>query len=286
MKILYIPNIDELMANRHLFNSFVYTTPGQAVAELECRKENQKLRQYINGLLPSAIPNNFLGEKNAVLGRQLATPNFEMREFYRVADTLPGFKKTIITMYSDKFTPGNNEIKYHLAKLVFNRAVIQENKGRSIMTVDFNKNSGKKFSEVKTEWGQSLVELHEQLLEYSSMTGPDRGIHQFEGSEWLSRLGKNAREYYTKLLLIFLQNGILFENFLLEGESESRFTKEVFLPAFINIIKETGLKPLIAPFLPIETEGNRFWNFYPEKYFEFVRNKMIMSEFLQKKEAA
>lgn len=286
MKTFLTPSIDELIANRHYFNSFVYTPIELAVKELELRKRDNKIKQYIINNLPVGIPQYFEGDKNAILGRQLITPNFELKEFSTLADNLPGFKKKAIVMHKDKFTPGNNETKYHLGKLVFHSGHSQEMVTKSIMAVDFNEYAGKKISEVKTIWGQHLVDFHAELLEYSLMNGSNRDINQFEGSEWLSNLGKNAKVYYEQLLLLFLQNGILFENFLLKEKGESMFTKEVFLPAFIKIMTETGRKPLIVSFLPMETEGNNFWNYYPKEYFQFVHNKIETAEILRSKAAA
>ena len=286
MKTFFTPYIDALIADRDYFNSFVYTPIEEAVKELERRKGDNSLKEYITTNLPAGIPQNFEGEKNAILGRQLATPNFELKEFYKMADKLTGFKKTAIVMHRDKFTPGNNETKYHLGKIVFNNGCIQRGAAKSVMAVNFNEWAGKKISEVKTIWGQSLVDFHDELLQYSLMKEPSGGINQFEGSEWLSQLGKNAKEYYSRLLLLFMQNGILFENFLMKEKGESTFTKEVFLPAFIKIMTETGRKPLIVSFLPMESEGNNFWNYYPEEYFEFVNNKIEESEILQNKVAA
>ena len=286
MKTIFTPCIDELISDRHYFNSFVYTPIEMAVKELELRKGNTNILQYTNKNLPVGIPQNLKGEKNAIFGRQIASPNFELMKFLNVADTLHGFKKTTIVMHQDKFTPGNNETKYHLGKIVFNNGNIQNGTRKSIMAVDFNENAGKKISEVKTIWGQGLVDFHNELLEYGLKKESKTGINQFEGSDWLFQLGKTAREYYPKLLLLFLQNGILFENFLMKEKGESTFTKEVFLPAFIKIMQETGLKPLIVSFLPIESEGSSFWNYYSEEYFEFVRTKIELSEILQRKVAA
>ena len=284
MKTYVSPCIDELIEDRDYFNSFVYTPIDQAIKELETRKDNVSLSDHINKCMPNGIPSIFNGWRNAILGRQLATPNFELKKFDSVVNQLPGFKKTTIVMHKDKFTPGNNVTKYHLGKIVFSNGSIQSGT-KSIMAVDFNENAGKKISEVKTIWGQSLIDFHNELMDYS-LLNTSSPIQQFEGSEWLSQLGKSAKEYYPKLLLLFLQNGLLFENFLLKEKFESTFTRDIFLPAFLKIIEETGKKPLIVSFLPMETEVDNFWNFYSEQYYQFVHNKIEMSEILRNKAAA
>lgn len=277
MKTTLLPNIDELIADRQYFDAFVYTPMDQALKALELRKENSNITQYINQILPSGIPGFFKGYKNAILGRQIATPNFELNEFCSVANKLPGFKKKLLVMHQDKFTPCN-ESKYHLGKIVCSSGNVLGGRTKSVMAVDFNKFSGKKISEVQTLWGQGLVDFHNELLQRSLPKELTSEISQFEGSDWIARLGKTAKEFYSKILLLFLQNGILFENFLLKEKGETRFTKEVFLPAFIKIMTETGHKPLIVPFLPTESEESNFWNHYPYEYYEFVRSKRALTE--------
>ena len=273
-----MPDIDELMANRHYFNSFVYTHIEQAVKELEFRKHDQTISQLVRSFLPMGIPSVFENEKNAVLARQLATPNFEFMQFSSFASNLYGFKKVLFEMDKDKFTPSNNITKYHLGKLVFNNNTINHGGNKSIMTVNFNEYSGKKITDVKTIWGQSFVDFHHELLQYSVDNNFACNTRLFEGSEWLYKFGKTANEYYINFLSLFLQNGILFENFLLKEKAEQIFTREVFLPAFIKIIHETGVKPLIVSYLPIETEGGNAWNYYPVEYHEFVNNKLKMAK--------
>ena len=278
MKTVFTPSIDDLMSDRQYFNAFVYTHIEQAVKELEFRKGDQRIAQFVNSNLPMGAPAAFKNERNAVLARQLASPNFEFMKFSNVASKLNGFNKIVLEMHKDKFTPSDNLTKYHLGKIVFNNSRMHHGGNTSIMTVDFNKYGGKKLSEVKTVWGQDFVDFHNELLQYSVDNNFNSDTTLFEASEWVSTLGKSASEYYSKFLSLFLQNGILFENFLLKEKAETSFTREVFLPAFIKIIQETGVKPLIVSYLPIETEGNNFWNYYPDEYFEFVNNKLEMAK--------
>jgi hypothetical protein len=70
------------------------------------------------------------------------------------------------------------------------------------------------------------------------------------------------------------------------GKNESTFTKEVFLPAFIKIMEETGKKPLIVSFHPAESDGSNYWYHYSEEYFDFVSNKAAVSEMQRHKVAA
>lgn len=273
MKCISEPNSNDLISNRALFDAFVYTPLEQAAEELEKRKNNQNLAQYISYSLPAGFLQNFKGHKNALLARQIATPNFELQQFSRLVDALPGFKKTIMTLHKDKFTPCNAS-KYHLGKIVCHDGNLPNGKKTSVQAVDFIKYNGKKLSDVETIWGQPLADFHNELLQMGISGNVTNTIAQLECSNWVSKMGKTAKEYYSKFLLLFLQNGILFENFLLKEKGETAFTQEVFLPAFMNVMKETGMKPLIVPFLPAESEGNNFWNCYPESLYQFVKNKV------------
>ena len=54
----------------------------------------------------------------------------------------------------------------------------------------------------------------------------------------------------------------MIDNFELSG-CEFEFTKNVFLPAFIQVWKSTGKKPLIVPLVPTNEEGNLQLFYYP-----------------------
>ncbi len=47
----------------------------------------------------------------------------------------------------------------------------------------------------------------------------------------------------------------------------------VFLPAFMEILKETGQKPLIVPLSPTDIEGDQFWSYYPPQLSDYVKEK-------------
>jgi hypothetical protein len=280
MKTIIIPDIDVLMNDRQCFNDFVYTDIAQAEHELHSRQGNGAIAHFIEANLPSGIPSAFKHEKNAVLARQLATPNFEFMQFSAIADGLSGFNKLVMEMHKDKFTPADNLTKYHLARLIFREAG-PGRANRSLTTVDFNEHAGKPISEVKTRWGQNLVEFHADLMQQAIGKKLITPTASFEASAWVSTLGRSADVFYSKFLCLFLQHGILFENFLLKEKAERRFTKEVFLPAFIKITRETGIKPLIVSYLPFETEGNDVWNHYPAGYFNFVNNNLEKAGMMQ-----
>ena len=75
-----------------------------------------------------------------------------------------------------------------------------------------------------------------------------------------------AINYYTNFILLFICHGILFENFLFCGD-EGEFTKNILLPAFNKAHDLAGIKPLIVPIPPMdsEIEEDIHWHSYSEK---------------------
>jgi hypothetical protein len=265
--------IERITSDRKIFNDFVYTSLEDALAELELRKGDQKIKRYINKTLNTGIPTSLVESGKMVFFRQLATPNYEMRRFVTIADALSDKIKPVFFEYhEDKFTD-NNVWKYHLGKLPFYKG--QDKHGnkisQKILTIDFTSNNGKRISEVKTLWGQSVIDFHHELF-IKAFPHLDYGVF-FDGSEWLLKNNGSAKHYYLPFLKLFLSHGILFENFMLDTK-EIRFTKEIFLPAFIKIYRDTGKKPLVVALEPTEIEGDDFWMHHPHESMELVKNKL------------
>lgn len=265
--------IEELVSNKQAFSEFIYTSLEDAVKELSLRQGDEKIKQYINEFLVAGVPEPFKDKKCAVLFRQIATPNYEVRRFVSIVDALgKEFKPLFFEYLEDKFTD-NNEWKYSLCKMSFFAG--KGKKGGSkidrLNIIDFNAFKGKKFSEITTFWGQKLGDFHRELIKrtYSHF---DAGSF-YDASDWFAQSGGHAKDYYTHFLKLFLQNGILFENFMID-EKELSFTKEVFLPAFMKVLKDTGKKPLIVALEPTDIEGDEFWMCHPHTSIEYVKAKL------------
>ena len=61
---------------------------------------------------------------------------------------------------------------------------------------------------------------------------------------------------------------------MIDHKQEKEFIRKVFLPAFISILEETGMKPLIVPLEPTEIEGGKFWICYPKEMMSIVKDKL------------
>lgn len=262
----------KLLSNdRDHFNAFVYTSHIDAADEIYRRSKNIKLKNKIESFLHYDIPKPLQESCKAVLFRQLFSPNYELRRFIHLIDVL-NLEPMFLEYYEDKFT-SINPLKHCLGKMRFqsdldsSRLII-----RNVNIIDFNSSQGKKINSVETVWGQSLIEFHHQLLEEIF---PNSSQFLYDGSPWFHRQGDKARTYYVKYLALFIQNGILFENFTLDSE-ELEFIKDIFLPAFVYVWKAIGVKPIIVPLLSSHNQDEKYWSSYPLDMLDCVKSMRIV----------
>lgn len=265
-----LDNIDELIADKDKFDAFVYTPVTEAIKEIERRRKDKKLSATVHELLGGDIIEPITGPQiRAVIFRQIATPNYEIRRFLHAMGALDELVPLFGEFRDDKFTT-NNDQKHSWGKILFHKTHNAPFHHATIL--DLRSSDGKKISEAKTFWGQSLVEFHHELFQATYMpTNPD---YFFDISPWLQRHGGTANFYYKKVMLWFIQNAILFENFMPGETKEAKFTKEVFLPAFIEVYKRTGFKPLIVNLLPTSIENEKFWFSHPFETKQYIEQKM------------
>lgn len=216
-----------------------------------------KVEDFIGSSLETIIPN----EPCAVLSRNIASPDFEYQRFVALARAIR-ILPIVFEGQEDKFSTNSHD-KLGLVKMSFfdgydkNRQVRRHY--RTI--IDIPANDGKKFREIRTLWGENLVDCHHRLL------GENQGgqVQLFDDLAWYkSTVGGSAsvKDYYRFFLALFICHGVLFETFTMLG-SESQFTKEVFLPAFQEVVEHFGVKPLIVPIIPENDVENPYWFCYP-----------------------
>lgn len=265
--------IESLVSDRDAFNTFVYLPWEAAITELEKRSSDSTLDTYLEKLLPAGAPQIMQGKKNMVLFRHIATPNYEIRRFAIAADTLNNLQPLILEYTKDSFN-NRNDWKFSLAKLRFQKGTskagvpIVENK----TIIDINAANNQPISSIKTKWGESLVDFHHGLFE-EAFPHLDTEKCVFDLSSWLHEHGTSAREYYKAFLALFLKHGILFENFLLDSK-EFDFTKNIILPAILELEEETGYRPLIVALEPTHIEGDDFWLSHPSSCISTVSDRL------------
>lgn len=260
-----IPDINILTSDHEAFNNFVYTPVTEAVIELKRRWNDSSIK--IDVPIPEILKDGF----GAILYVSLITPNYQIRRYVTIADAID-FKPVIFEQLKDKFT-SNNDWKHSLGQLnFFTKVDINgDNIIDHINVIDFPMFDGKPLHEVRTYWGQPLIDFqHEMFLK----TFPKLESNIVDVSDWVHSFGENPKDYYPAFLSLLIKHGIQFENFMLDRK-ELWFTKEIFLPAFIEVYKKTGLKPLIVALEPTEIEGSKFWISHPLEEKEWVKGKMI-----------
>lgn len=257
-------DIEALINDRKAFNALVYTELPDALAELEKRRADAAFRGKVDDLLGGGAPPEFGSKPKAVLARHVITPNHEVIRFLNIPDST-GMEPLFFEYHKDKLIY-KNPGKYRLAKLLFHAGFGKKGgaKTEQAAIIHLDASHGKEIASVSTHMGQSLVEFHHNLF-LSKFPAFMEGL--FDGSAWYAQNGGTPQAYYPRFLGLFLVNGILFENFLLD-QKEILFTKEIFLPAFLEVERRTGKKPLIVALEPTEIEGDEFWLSYPHTFKE------------------
>lgn len=266
-----IGDYNTIMSDHNIFNQVVYTPLSDALRLLEERRKDEDLVKKVDELLKGDIPEVFRRDQmNAVLFRQVATPNHESRYFHSLSKEF-NLRPIFFQYLKDKFT-SNNEFKHSLGQLRVHHDV-NKNDVYPIekhTIVDFNKYNGHHIHEVETLWGENLIKFHRDLFNHQNLDISDFDF--YDASFWFKNNGEKAKVYYQNFFLLFTCHGILFENFLMDGP-ESGFTKDVVLPAIDYVFEKTGVRPLIVPIAPMETETDGHWISYPENIKNLILNK-------------
>ncbi len=257
------PKIFELVSNRKTFDEYIYTPVLDAMRIHEERKNDPRIQKYLEKIGIQDLPPPLSEGNKFVLFRNVANLNYETLRFMILTEPLDNWQPVILEYLGDRFS-NRNQNKLYLGKISLykgedkNRQSIFQNK----VLIDINKSNQQTIDEVYTLSGQSLIEFHHnKFLERFSFM--ENGIYDM--SEWLRRHGPAAKDYYKKVLALFLQNAVMFENFF-PGDDESFFTTNIVLPALMEIEKEIGLKPLIVALSPTDIEESKFWLSYTSDF--------------------
>lgn len=266
--------VEYLMSDKKAFDAFVYTPWREALQELDIRQNDATIDAYLAQTLPQGVPEIMRGKKSMVLGRHVATPNFETQRFLSCADVLRDLQPIIFEHTEDRFTD-INESKLGLGRMPFYKGFNSVNQKifEYEYVINMNQSNGKKISSVVTTWNEPLVEFHHRFF---NTLFPNYRDVPFNGSSWLLQAGKGAAQYYMAYMSLFIKHGVLFEN-LLTTKHETAFTSEVILPTILNITSITGKKPLIIEMGPIGKENDLLWLSYPYAIKSFVDNNAVSS---------
>lgn len=246
---------------------FIYTPLGEAVRLLE-ERQSTRIHPDLDrdGILD--VPPIMRQKRAAILFRQVATPNHEMHLAMSLARQF-GLNLIIWEYHADQFV-SLNHCKRALGRMGFFSG-IGRNGGRRmdyLNIVDFPRVDGQPLGEVRTLWGQPLVDFHHQLLleEFPQISQASL----FDATSWLERHGGRARHYYKAFTMLLIRHAILLETFEMSG-AELQFTQEIFIPAMRDIISAFGVKPLVARIEEVDVEGDEYWLNYPGRLRAKVR---------------
>jgi hypothetical protein len=264
--------IEKYESRQQSFSGLVYTPLSVAREELRKRREDRELTDRILEYLNGDIPEPLLEGPKALLFRQLFTPNYELRRFMNITQE-EQIDPLFFEYHEDKFT-SRNPLKHALGKMRFFKV---ENASRcNVQTktvIEFNKCEGRKIADISTIWGQNLIDFHHAFVKTAFK---DSCLSFFDASQWFHRGGAKASQYYLRYLALFVQHAILFENFVLTDDAEFSFVESIFLPAFIEINRLFGHKPLIVPLLPVETQADPYWISYPMEMISSIKEENMI----------
>jgi hypothetical protein len=234
----------------------MYTPLSEAKGEIWRRWNDNKLKKEVEGYL-GEIPEVFKNEPKTSLFRYIASPNLEFLLANKTA-YMAGLKLVFMEFLKDKFCTRNPD-KVHLGKIRF----IKNDKSKKYIMakeniIDLEKSDNVTLCDIKTHKGESLIDFHHKLFLENY---PD--IELFDVSHFKSN-GETSFEVYMKVFSLFITNGILLENYCINSnQDERKFTLEVVKPAFDEIRKIFGVKPLIVRLVDILEEGDMYWQCYP-----------------------
>jgi len=233
----------------------IYTPLEQAKEEVWKRWSDQALRKEIAAYLGD-IPEPFVNEPRSVLDRTIMTPDNEFMHFLKLSSAVQ-LSPLVFEYLDDKFCSKNPD-KLALAKMLFHHGRNKNNEAiiNHRTVADCSLYDGKRISDMKTLWGEPFVSFHHRLFPMHEPT-----VEKFDASAWFHSHGKSAKNYYPKLLSIFICNGVLFEDFITDG-SEASFTEEIMIPSFEKVQRYFGFKPFIVPLVP--DFGDKYWWCYPD----------------------
>lgn len=243
----------------------LYTPLEEALEAQRARFADRPLRGRVAGLTDANPPLFLLNQPTAFYVRYLTTPNFEFQRFSGIV-TNQGLVPVCLEFSRDKFV-ANNRDKYRLCSPAFETGPQQV---RKFSIMNFGQSEGMRLADLNVTNGQTLPQFHGQL---TRLANPDMADVVTDFSDWFHvACNPNAPHYYLHYLALFICDGILFENFLAEDVEERRFAREVVLPSFAAAVEFFGVRPLIVPLLPRESEGDDHWRRHPGHLYPAARN--------------
>ncbi len=238
----------------------LYTPLDEAVAELNARQSDERLRAMIADFHRTYPPTFMEGGPYACLSRQIITGDNEISRFLELSATT-GLSPLGMSFTQDRFVAQNPDKKC-LALLPF-WVKHQERMLHIVGKLD----EGGAIGNIICRNGMSLVEFHRHLLEHRhpGFSGCVRDV-----SDWAKSVSGSHFDY-VPLLALFVTGGILFENFRTDDEEELAFTHGRTIPAFEEVERMFGVRPLIVRLFTDEEVADPKWWRYPDELYPVAK---------------
>lgn len=249
-----------------------YTPLEEVKEELARRRKDSALGEKIKEYLEDDIPEALRNGPKGILFRHIIVPDGEFDRFHQWSNEI-GLDPVGFEYTDDKFYSMNYD-KYSLGALHCRLGSNEkgETMTQKVKIIDFNKADGNKIRDLKTIWGEPLIDFHHSILERCY---PGFLANTFDLTPWLHRFG-SAKDYYRPFLSLFIYHGVFFDDFLRRGR-DNRLTVEIFAPAFESLKNEFGFKPLIIELGGKDYQTDPTWWYYKKEV------KSLIDSFIPKK---
>lgn len=207
---------------------------------------------------PRALAQHVRGP-TAVFARHVASPNYEMLWFSRLARR-HGFHTLVIEHASDQFTV-HNPAKLALATvpIVTGRSRSGQPIFRRQRILDPAASEGQALEEIVTQSGERLLDYHHRKLhEVMRADAPDI----IDLREVVPASAGNPAKYYLEFFKMLTGHLVLLEDFVANDQTAGFFQNTV-LPAWRCAVADTGRRPQIARLTPVRRATSTLWSAYP-----------------------
>lgn len=239
-----------------------YTPVEEAGKIIRERWQNKELRKKIEERFGNGVPKEVPDGPNGALWRQIGTPDREFARFLDLAKEA-NIQPICFETTEDKFVK-ENFTKLGLTNLPIMTGLTKDGKtiAEKIKIIDFDQTVGKRMCDIKTLWGESLVDFHHWFLGAIFPIMKNRVVDIYK---WIKNNGDTPEEYYLAIMAFALCHYILFDDYdLLAAEDE--FTKKIILPAFNKMEAEFDLRPLIVKISKLgEHTADPYWWCYAKE---------------------
>lgn len=237
----------------------MYTSLSVAKDEIRRRWKDQDLQKKVENFLGENVPEIFRDQPKAIIFRNIATPNLELKVAREYAQMM-GLELVVIEYTADRFCTRNRD-KLHLGKMVFVdvKNKLKPSTKKNIIAIKEDDNM--RLNEIQTLWGENLVAFHHRIFQENGF----EDVATFDASIY-KQAGLSPHEIYLKILSFCSRSAVLLENFLVKTDKgERKFTEQVIFPAFEEIEKKIGMKPMIVSLSGTDEDEDVCWQYYPEE---------------------